>query len=225
MTPRCSCSETLATAPFCSKRGLCSCPPCRKARRRYSGRGLTPCVAPYYSTSCRSNTIRNLYLSDPATLSFNNRDFFTELFVNRWNREPEAFAGNVFDAIVLLALANERAGYLRSQTTGAISANDASHLKNALPEVATGCRKNLPTDLCPNTFSTFRPDQFSRAIVATRNGTNVRLEGVTGDLSLSGVGDRIGEIAVWTVEPAGEQGRFQFVESYTPAFSGIQLTE
>lgn len=169
------------------------------------------------------DTMRNLYVGDPSTLTPNNRDFFEELYRARWGGEPEAFAGNVFDAVVLVALAAERAGFLDSQAGGEVGPAAAADLKNAYVEVATGCVKKLTED-CPGAVTTFPfSKDYFKTLLALAAGDSVRWDGVTGDLSLTLAGDRLNELAVWSVGQEGVGTQFVFVNSYAPNAFAIRL--
>lgn len=173
-------------------------------------------------------TVRNLHVISPAAVSNNNGPFFAELFQARWGIEPGDFAANLFDAIVLVALANERAGYLRGQaTSGALEPNSAAEIKASLLAVAAGCITATLTESCEDVLGA-QPQAIpirtlANAMTAAATGVDFRLDGVTGDLSFSPAGDRISEISVWKVEAVDGKGRFFKLEAFTPQASGINL--
>ncbi len=175
-------------------------------------------------------TVRNLYVTDPAAVDTNNHPFFEKLFTQRWGTSPSSYSGNLFDSVLLVALANEHAGRVRSleTPTGPLDANPAAALKNSLPIVSSGCFKSTLADSCEIqgiSPVTVQPESFHDAVLSVAAGKPIRLHGVSGSLDLSPAGDRIGEINLWKIEPAGRLGRFFLLDTLTPQESGIGLSK
>ncbi len=175
-------------------------------------------------------TVRNLYVTDPAAVDTNNHPFFEKLFTQRWGAPPSSYSANLFDSILLVALANEHAGRERSlaSSSGPLDANTAAALKNSLPIVSSGCFKRTLAESCEIqgiSPVTVQPESFHDAIQSVAAGKPIRLHGASGSLDLSPAGDRIGEINLWKIEPAGRLGRFFLLDTLTPQESGIGLTK
>ncbi len=162
--------------------------------------------------------LRNLFVVDPYTVDINNQSFFEQTFTRRWGLPPGDYAGNLFDAVLALALANERAGVSQGR-------NDASALKDSLPAVTVGCAGRGLGETCsdPGAITVVNPEGFSRAIELIGEGQPVRYQGVTGDLSLSPEGDRISNFRIWSVAQTATGKQFQVVDTYTPQAHGIGL--
>ena len=176
------------------------------------------------TTQVPFKAIRNMFVTLPTTLSINNAAFFEDLYSARWGTNPGHYAGNVFDAIALVALANERAGYKRAQSeTGALGPNLGSNLKGALRAVSAGCTLLSPESACTNVYQNFQADGLAHAMDALRHGFNVQYVGVTGDLSFTPAGDRLASIDLWRVQAVDEAGDFFQVDSYSPQSYGIRL--
>jgi hypothetical protein len=174
-------------------------------------------------------TIKNLYVTDPGSLDPNRVEFFSELWRDRWQAAQGDFAGNAFDAVLLAALAQDRAGAARMAATPgvALGPSPAAWVKEGVREVAAGCRKDRPSDPCPGpTPLVYGPDSYDDAVRSLRAGAAVRLMGVTGDLSLSPAGDRLAEFAVWKIMQSMDnptRGTFFSYSSLSPGALGILL--
>lgn len=173
------------------------------------------------------SAVRNLYVISPYTTDINNAEFFDKLFFNRWQREPGNYAGSVFDAVLALALAVERAGALRAARGGggALAPSSAAEIKDSLPAITVGCERSSLTEACPSVppVRIFSPADYSAAVQALHQGNAVRLQGVTGNLSFSPEGDRISDFSVWSVTGSAEQKRFIRLRRYSPQEHGINL--
>ncbi|MBI5510832.1 MAG: ABC transporter substrate-binding protein [Deltaproteobacteria bacterium] len=174
------------------------------------------------------DTVKNLFVTDPGTLDINKTAFFDGLWNKRWNVAAGDFVGNVFDAVILSALAQERGGYWRmaASPTTALGPNDSASVKEAMRDVSAGCRKVQMSDTCVDTVTPFGPDLYADAVRAVRSGQAVRQGGVTGDLSLSPAGDRLADFAVWRVirsEDTPDRAVFFRHGSLVPGAQGIGL--
>ena len=176
------------------------------------------------------NTIRNLHLVSSATEDQNNGPLFDEIYRNRWGTIPPDYAAQVFDAILLVALANERgaAETVAAQPGMALQGVPAAALKDAYPAVAGGCHVPTADDSCSDILGevpiTIRLPRFANAMAAARARRNFAFIGASGNLAMGPEGDRISDVALFKVEPAaGDKGRFFEVDRFDPEFFGISL--
>ena len=176
------------------------------------------------------STIRNLHLISSATEDRNNGPLFDELYQNRWGTNPPDYAAHLFDAILLVALANERgaAEMVAGQPGMAIEGITEVALKNAYPRVAGGCHLPTPDNSCADILGevpiTIRLPRFANAMAAARARRNFAFVGASGNLAVGTEGDRISDVSLFKVEPAaGDKGRFFEVGRFDPEFFGISL--
>jgi hypothetical protein len=184
-----------------------------------------------------NQSVRNLYVTDPYTLGDVAGPFFVDMFKRRWAREPDQYAGNVFDAALMLVAANERAGLFRARggtlsprpSQVSLLPNAGADLKNSLQPITFGCIDNNLADLfhgtCPGTQLTDvtqrSAQDFSLAIDALHNGKEVAIGGVTGTLILSPAGDRLASIGIWKIASAGPTKGFFEVSRVDPTSAGV----
>jgi len=189
-----------------------------------------PVRNPLLSNQVNFDTIKNLYVTDPGTLDPNRKEFFHQLWHDRWRDVAQGdFAGNVFDAVLLAALALDRAGFSRMAASGgqALGPSDGAWVKEGVREVSAGCRKERSSDPCLGTPPVvYGPASYADAVRTLGQGLAVRLMGVTGDLSLSPAGDRLAEFAVWkTMQSKDNPSRGMFFDysNLSPGAFGILL--
>jgi ABC-type branched-subunit amino acid transport system substrate-binding protein len=113
----------------------------------------------------------------PATPQF-------QVFQNIWQssfpgQQPPAYAANLYDAILVLALAIEQAG----------TATDGQAIRNALFSVTN-----------PNGAEGFGPDKFVAAESAITNGIPVKYIGASGPMTFDQYGNVTGDYIVWRVD-------------------------
>ena len=177
--------------------------------------------------------LRNLYLTDPYTLSDLAETFFVDMFRRRWGRDPDQFAGNAFDAGLLLVAANERAGLLRQRNGNLASTstrvpnlgpNVGANLKESLQPVSRGCLitnvANLVNSPCPTPVAQRAAPDFHQAIASLQSGNEVNVSGVTGTLTMSPAGDRLGTILIWKIASKGSPTGFYEVGTRSPFSTG-----
>lgn len=191
--------------------------------------GLNPLRSTLLTNQLPYQALRNLYVIDPAALDANTGPFFEDLYQRRWESAPTEFSANIFDAVLLVALAIERAAHEQAvaEPLGPLGAPDAVAVKNALPVVASGCRLTMLEEQCRDILGVV-PEAISirdypSAVEAIAAGGNVRLIGSTGNLGFSPAGDRTGTVQLFKVEQDGERGRFFFLQGLTPQELGINL--
>jgi hypothetical protein len=177
------------------------------------------------------NTLRNLYVIDPYTLGPES-DFFTELYQKRWGLDPDQYAGNAFDAVLLAALANDRAGRIQMAAGGGnLGPNNASAIKDSLQPVSTGCLtqekpSSNPFTLCPVQPTSFESSNLAAAMAALRGGSEIVFFGATGNLKMSPAGDVLKRSRLWKIATEGEQlGFFVTKDDIDPQSFGIGLEQ
>jgi|SRR5579859_1857850 len=104
------------------------------------------------------------------------------------NQQPPAYAANLYDAVLVLALAIEQAG----------TATDGQAIRDALYKV---------TD--PNGANTFGPDKFVAAESAIQSGIKVKYIGASGPMTFDQYGNVQADYIVWRVDKQGD-GSFAF---------------
>ncbi|MEZ0313662.1 MAG: hypothetical protein ACAI38_17970 [Myxococcota bacterium] len=176
-----------------------------------------------------SNTIRNLFSVDPYTLA-PDRSFFPDLYAARWGQPPDQYSGNAFDAVVLSALAIERAGWQRARSqSGPLDQSAASQIKNSIQPVSLGCitqiLPNPQTILCTNPVSGFAADELASAKTALSAGTEIKLLGASGNLALSPAGDVLNTVQIWKIASQGSKRGFYQVSTVEPGNVGAILRE
>lgn len=166
------------------------------------------------------DTVRNLYVTQPYTTDATDYAFFEKLYKDRYGSLPGDYSATLFDTLLLVTLAIERAG---SAGTGNGPASAAT-IKNSLPIVSVGCARTK-LEPCPSGsgIEVFHSQALSDALTALQAGKNVRLQGLTGDLSLSPEGDRVSDIQVLRVKQVTGGKQFFTTRSYSPATLGIYL--
>jgi ABC-type branched-subunit amino acid transport system substrate-binding protein len=175
-------------------------------------------------------SVRNVYAVDPYALDPVSEDFFTQLFTSRWGEQPDSFAGNVFDSVLMVALANERAGKLRRDASGSTSQppTGASEIKDSLQAVSKGCLTPGIADRCSentNAITAYFPQQLTAAMRALNSGSSqlTKFVGVTGDAELSPEGDRSNRVRLWKVAPSGSHPGFFNSSTISPTDEGLFL--
>lgn len=116
----------------------------------------------------------------PATPAGAEVDAFKAAFSARYGRPVNAgFTGaiNVYDAVLVLALAMQAAG-----------AADGASIKSKLAAVSTP----------PGT--TYGPSQFAQALAAVKAGTEIDFQGASGQLDFDAAGDVGGTYDIWDVQ-------------------------
>jgi len=103
-------------------------------------------------------------------------------------QQPPAYAANLYDAVIVLALAIEQAG----------TATDGQAIRDALYKV---------TD--PNGANTFGPDKFVAAESAIANGIKVKYIGASGPMTFDQYGNVQADYIVWRVDKQAN-GTFAF---------------
>lgn len=93
--------------------------------------------------------------------------------------QPPAYSANLFDAVLVLALAIEKAG----------TAGDGEAIRNALYQVTN-----------PSGAESFGPDQFVAAEAAIENGLAVKYVGASGPMTFDPYGNVQGGYIVWRVD-------------------------
>ena len=130
-----------------------------------------------------------LYGTAPGTPESDASRRFQALYEDRYGQLPtDAFIGETFDAVVLYALAVEKAG----------SAGGPA-VRDALRFVA-----NAPGELVG-------PGDLARALDLLRNGKDINYDGVAGSQDFDPNGDVMNTIEIWKIED-GEiksTGRFE----------------
>ena len=130
-----------------------------------------------------------LHGTAPGTPESNASRTFQALFEDRYGQLPtDPFIGETFDAVVLLALAMEKAG-----------SADGAAIRDSLRLVANAPGKKVgPTDL-------------AQALELIRDGKEIDYEGVAGSHEFDDNGDVLNTIEIWKIEN-GEiisTGRFE----------------
>jgi ABC-type branched-subunit amino acid transport system substrate-binding protein len=186
------------------------------------------------------HSIRNLYVTNPYVLDPIRRSFFEELFQKRWGRTPDQYAGTTFDAGLLLVAANERAGLVRqrggdlsgSTTSPDLPSNSGTDLKNSVPHASVGCYIRDPAQVigggtagCSNPVSARPPAEFASAIADLHRGSEIKILGVSGTLTFSPAGDRLGLVDLWKIASTGPSLGFFRVRTLDPIYSGGPLLE
>lgn len=103
---------------------------------------------------------------------------FTALYTERFNRDPNVFDPNTWDAAAVLALAAEAA-----------QSNDGTAIRDALNEVANAPGEPV-SDVC-------------QALELVRAGTDIDYQGASGTVDFNAEGDVVGSYDVWTVSDEG----------------------
>lgn len=103
---------------------------------------------------------------------------FSDRYKAKFNRDPQVYDPNSWDAAALLALAAEAA----KGSTGALIKNKISDVANAPGEEVT--------DVC-------------KALALVRDGKEINYQGASGTLDLDAQGDVVGSYDVWTVSGTG----------------------
>ncbi|GAB4228705.1 MAG: ABC transporter substrate-binding protein [Elainellaceae cyanobacterium] len=104
---------------------------------------------------------------------------FTELYQEKFNRAPNVYDPNSWDAAAVMVLAAEAA----KGTTGAA-------LKDQIREVANAPGQEV-TDVC-------------EALALVREGEDVNYQGASGNVDFNEQGDVVGAYDVWTINDEGE---------------------
>ncbi|MBE9182717.1 ABC transporter substrate-binding protein [Oculatella sp. LEGE 06141] len=112
---------------------------------------------------------------------------FRELYTNEFNREPQVYDPNTWDAIAVLALAAESA----QATTG-------TALKDAIRDVANAPGQDV--------------DDVCEALALVRDGQDVNYQGASGSVDFDEQGDVAGSYDVWTIS---DSGRLEIQETIT----------
>jgi branched-chain amino acid transport system substrate-binding protein/neutral amino acid transport system substrate-binding protein len=105
-------------------------------------------------------------------------DAFKEVYTSRFNREPNVFDPNTWDAAAVLVLAAEAA----NGTTGA-------DLRDQIREVANAPGQEV-SDIC-------------EALALVRDGQAINYEGASGSVDFNDEGDVVGTYDVWTITDEG----------------------
>lgn len=105
-------------------------------------------------------------------------DAFQEIYTSRFNRDPNVFDPNTWDAAAVLLLAAESA----QGTTGAA-------LKDQIREVANAPGQEV-SDIC-------------EALALVRDGQPINYEGASGSVDFNDEGDVVGAYDVWTITDDG----------------------
>ncbi len=103
---------------------------------------------------------------------------FSDRYKAKFNRDPQVYDPNSWDAAALLALSAEAS----KGTTGAL-------IKNKIRDVANAPGEEV-TDVC-------------KALALVRDGQEINYQGASGTLDLDAQGDVVGSYDVWTVSDKG----------------------
>jgi ABC-type branched-subunit amino acid transport system substrate-binding protein len=114
---------------------------------------------------------------DPAPATTEYQVFHTIWQSSHPNTEPPAYSANLYDAILVLALAIEQSK----------SATDGQAIRDALYKVTNG------------TSNSFGPDKFVAAEAAIDNGSSVKYIGASGPMTFDQYGNVTGDYIVWSV--------------------------
>ena len=130
-----------------------------------------------------------LYGTAPGTRASNASQTFQSLYEDRYGQLPTTpFIGETFDAVVLLALAIEKAGRA-----------DGPSIRDSLRFVADAPGEKVG------------PGELQRALELLRDGKDIDYEGVAGSQDFDANGDVLNTIEIWKIEN-GEirsTGRFE----------------
>jgi len=106
-------------------------------------------------------------------------DAFTQLYTERFNREPNVYDPNSWDAAAILALAAEAA-----------KSSDGAAIQAQVNEVANAPGQPV-SDVC-------------EALELVRAGTDIDYQGASGTIDFNAEGDVVGRYDVWTIGPDGK---------------------
>jgi len=121
---------------------------------------------------------------DPRAIGPSYNDFATQ-YKSVYKRDPIVFAGNTYDAVVVAALATQKAGRY-----------DGAAIAKAIPSVT-----NPPGD---------KVTDIATALGAIKAGKKINYEGASSDLTFDENGDVYGEYCEWTI---GEDGNIKLGSS------------
>jgi ABC-type branched-subunit amino acid transport system substrate-binding protein len=167
----------------------------------------------------KHHELRNLFVTDPSVVDINNQAFFEELFQARWGFSPRDYSGQIFDAVALVALAQERAEVRQNE-----GSTVRERLKNSLALVGAGCLRPDPVRGCeaagPKLIFASR---LHEGIAALGQGLEIRFQGVTGNLTFSSAGDRMSELDIWKIGLLESGSEFFLLQKYIPESNSIGL--
>lgn len=114
---------------------------------------------------------------DPAPVTTQYQVFQTIWQSSHPSTQPPAYGANLYDAVLVLALAIEQAK----------SATDGQAIRDALYKVTNG------------TSNSFGPDKFVSAEAAIDNGSSIKYIGASGPMTFDQYGNVTGDYIVWDV--------------------------
>lgn len=142
------------------------------------------------------NYAKGMYGTNPDTNPSGRSQFqaYEAKYKNRYaGQAPPPFSANVYDAVVLAALAIQTAG----------TSTDGTKIRDALRAVSTK----------PGT--TFGPGDLSSALSAARRGEEMDYQGASGDVDFQPNGSVPGGFIIWRVDqPTGQEPVFNTVTRY-----------
>ena len=106
-------------------------------------------------------------------------DTFKQTYQAKFNREPNVYDPNSWDAAAVMVLAAEAA-----------KANTGEALKEQIPNVANAPGEEF-TDVC-------------EALAAVRQGEDINYQGASGDVDFNEQGDVVGAYDIWTIDDEGK---------------------
>lgn len=104
---------------------------------------------------------------------------FTQTYKGKFNRDPNVYDPNSWDAAAVMVLAAEAA-----------KANTGAALKDKIPEVANAPGEEF-TDVC-------------QALAAVRQGEDINYQGASGNVDFNEQGDVVGAYDIWTIADDGK---------------------
>lgn len=105
-------------------------------------------------------------------------DSFTQAYKAKFNRDPNVYDPNSWDAAAVMVLAAEAA-----------KSNTGEALKEAIPDVANAPGEQV-NDVC-------------QALSLVRQGTDIDYQGASGNVDFNETGDVVGAYDIWTINDQG----------------------